>query len=395
MNKKDFYWVIASLIVFPLCSAVGTVMVVLSKGNRFTAFGWFFILTGAFFLILLLLRIPVILSALRDRKYRQRITREQEKAFNDALAAFQRNDYPELNTVRIVNEGIEFFAEGRYVCESNFNNVSGNHFAFEIIGAKLKYMPETYCDVCNLAENGVLVEAGYFERKPLDDAENDNGIILKDAPEKLVGQTVTLKQNNGYNLYIWTADGDEIDFGFLKILKCEDDVLTVYFSLNVSAGLCDTVEGTVELKRDASADTADDIHTLIDVIKRRPYNAIELSDGQIEAILQANPFLPESYVEFLKKVGFADLDWIDVGRNADTPTNLYRAEEESYVKQLLSASADYNLDDFYFFAVDASDSYYAFSRNNREATVYAFSNDAPFITHYENFEKFLSEILRA
>ena len=256
-------------------------------------------------------------------------------------------------------------------------------------------MPETYCDVCNLAENGVLVEAGYFERKPLDDAENDNGIILKDAPEKLVGQTVTLKQNDGYNLYIWTADGDEIDFGFLKILKCEDDVLTVYFSLNVSAGLCDTVEGTVELKRDASADTAEDIHTLIDVIKRRPYNAIELSDGQIEAILQANPFLPESYVEFLKKVGFADLDWIDVGRNADTPTNLYRAEEESYVKQLLSASADYHLDDFYFFAVDASDSYYAFSRNNREATVYAFSYYAPFITHYENFEKFLSEILRA
>lgn len=392
MNKKDLYWIIASSVLFPLFTAAGTLMVVMSKSNRLTAFGWFLILAGAFFLILLLLRIPAIISAKKERNMRLKQKREEEKAFFDALASFERNECPEKNTVKLKDNEMVFFAEGRYVCEKNFLNKDGYHFAFEINGAKLKYKPEDNDDVCYLEESGILIEAGYFEGTALDDSENDNGIILKDTPKNSVGQTIILKPNEGYNLYIWTAEGDEIDYGFLKILKCENDVLTVYFSLNVLAGLCDTVEGTVELKKDTEENTAD-IHSLIGKIKRRPYNTIEFSAEEIDAIFKANKFLPESYLTFLKEIGSADLDWIDVGRNADCESNLFKPEEENYVKELLSPYPELDVKDFYFFAADESDSYYAFSRKEGDKKVYVFSNDSPNLTHYESFEEFLNEIL--
>ena len=119
-----------------------------------------------------------------------------------------------------------------------------------------------------------------------------------------------------------------------------------------------------------------------------------LSAEEIETIKQENPFLPESYVTFLTEIGLADLDWVDVGLNDKTPTNL-DDDEVTYLKEILASYKDYNLDDFYFIGVDCDATYYAFSKKDDDKKVYIFSNDASDIGTYENFEEFLAGILNA
>lgn len=330
--------------------------------------------------------------ATKELAENHKVNHELDKAFDEALKAIQnKTDYPETNTIRLINEGMEFFAEGRYVCEKDFKNVPGYHFAFEINSTDLKYKHEDYNDVCDLEGVGVLVAVGYHDSEALEKYANDNGIILKDTVENSVGQTITLKYDNGYSFYVRTAEFDDADFGFVKILKCENDVVTVYFLLNVPFGLNGMVEGTIELKKETDEE-ARDINTLISKIKRKWYNTIDVSDEEIEAIKKANPFLPESYITFIREVGFADLNWIDVGRNAKTPTNLYDDETE-YIKDILADNKELNLDDFYFFAITNDSDYYAFSRKPDDKKVYNLSDGAAGITTEESFEEFLYSIL--
>jgi len=401
-HKKDFY---VNLLVFIgsfISITAGTLMVVLLDSNRLIALGGLLICLGGCAFCFGLIR-AVSLRSIRkeeakknlaekresEKSFNTTLKRESEKLISDALKAFERNtDYPETNTIKVVNAGVEFFAEGRYVCEKDFKNVRGYHFAFEISSTGLKRESK---DRSYLEDNGVLIAAGYHDGEALEEYANDNGIILKDAINNLVGQTITVKPDKGYNLNIWTAEGDEINFGFVKILKCENDVLTVYFLLDVPYGLDDRVEGTVELKKDTVEDTRD-INSLITKIKRKHYNTIDVSGEEVQAIKEANPFLPESYITFLKEIGFADLDWIDVGRNNNTTTNL-NDDEVGYINDILADYDGTKTEDFYFIAVDNGGSYYAFSRKPDDEKVYILSDDASDIDSYESFDEFLYEIL--
>ncbi|MDE6677075.1 MAG: hypothetical protein K2K12_05135, partial [Clostridia bacterium] len=321
-NDKNFKLNLLFIILAPALLLAGVLMEVLTDNKRLTAFGYALILLGVYFFLMWLMRVLAARSANKGTRQDRTAKKKLDNLLKDALRAVEnKTDYPETNTLRLVGEGLEFFAEGRYVCQENFKDVKGNHFAFEINSTSLKHMPEGYNDVCDLEGCGVLVAAGYHDGEALEQYANDNGIILKAAAENSVGQTIPLRYDKGYRLYVQTAEADDAYFGFVKILKCEDDVLTVYFSINVPYGLCDTVEGTVELKKE-TLEAAHDIHTLISRIKRKRYNVIEVKNEEIEGIGQANPFLQESYMAFLREVGFTDLDWINVGWNNNTPTNL-------------------------------------------------------------------------
>ena len=391
-KDKNFYLNLSVFISMPILCVAGGLIAKLSKNNRVVALGGLLICLALFVLSLWLVRVTAARSAKREVTQKD-ISNNYEafKLYNGAFKAFQNNtDYPQTNTVKIVNEVLEFFAEGRYVCEKDFKGVKGNHLAFEIKSTSLKSKPDGYDDICDLEGNGVLISVGYNDSQALEEYVNDNGVILKDTIENSIGKTIKLKQDEGYNLCVSTAECDDVDFGFLKILKYENDVLTVNFLLNVPFGLNDKVEGVVELNKDATEES-DDIQSLINKIKSKKYNTIEVSDEDLNTIKQANESLPESYIEFLKEVGFADLNWIDVGRNCNASTNL-SSDEESYVKDLMKDNEEFNLDEFYFFGVDNGGSYYAFSRKN-DGKVYSFSEDDSQPFTYETFEKFLSEIL--
>ncbi len=392
-DKKNFYLNLLIFIGSPILIAAGILLIKLFQNNRIIALGGLLICLGSFFLLMGLIRV-VSLHSINKEKMREELASKQEfeNRVNAALKAFEdKTDYPEPNTVKVVNADFEFSAEGRYVCEKDFKGIPGYHFAFEIRSINLKHKPEDCDDGCYLEENGVLIVAGYHDGEALEKYANDNGIILSDAVENTVGQTITLKPDNGYNLYIWTAEGDEIDFGFVKILKCEKDVVTVYFMLDVPFGLNDTVEGTVELIKDTDAETHD-IQSLINKIKRKRYNTIEVDSEEVQTIRNENTFLPESYITFLSEVGYADLDWIDVGWNNKTPTNLNDGETV-FINDVMANFKDMKPDDFYFIGIDSGDSYYAFSRRSNDKKVYVFSYDDPYMTTYESFEDFLNEIL--
>ncbi|MDE6276056.1 MAG: hypothetical protein K2M75_05925, partial [Clostridia bacterium] len=366
-------------------------MAKLSHNNRITAFGGLIICAAVFVLCMWLIRVTATRAAnkgvTKKEVTQQDISNNFEtfKAYNNALKSFQSNtDYPEVNTIKLVNEGLEFFAEGRYVWEKDFKGIVGYHFAFEIKSNNLKRKPEDFDDVCDLEGNGMLISVGYHDGEALEEYANDNGVILKETIQNSIDKTIKLKQDNGYNMCVWTVEGDDVDFGFVKILKCENDVLTVYFMLNVPYGLNDKVEGVVELKKD-TGERIYDIQSAIKKIKREKYNTIEINIEEVKTIRQTNKFLPESYFTFLEEVGHADLDWIDLGWNKNTSTNLNN-DEETYVKDLLKDHKDIKLEDFYFIAIDNGGSYYAFSRKMDDTKVYVFSDDATDIATYETFE---------
>lgn len=394
-NKKDFYLNLFLIIAAPVAVVAGTLMVVLSESNRLTAFGYALILFGVYFFLMWLIRVLAMRSVNKRERSRKElevgrgsaVNRELDEALNKAFKAVQeRTDYPETNTVKIMNAGMEFFAEGRYVCEKDFKDKSGYHLAFEINSTALKYKPEDYDDVCDLEGCGVLVAAGYSDGEALEEYANENGVILQDSLENSVGQTLALRCDSGYSFYVTTAETDDADCGFVKILRCEDGVLTVYFVLNVPFGLNDMVEGTVELNKETDEE-ARGIDSLIAKIKRKRFNATEVSDEKARAIEEASPFLPESYIKFLREVGFADMDWIDLGWYAKTPTNLVD-EDLSALKDVFA-----DCEDYYFFGIDNDGGYYAFSRNAADGKVYNFSGGGPDVFTYESFEDFLYEIL--
>ncbi|MDE7167459.1 MAG: SMI1/KNR4 family protein [Clostridia bacterium] len=406
-KDKKFYVNLALIIAAIVFAVAGVLLVVIPDSSRLAMFGYACICLGAYFFLMWLMRVIALRSVNQEKRESEKQARtkekereeqarakrrESEKQISIALNKFESaTDIHQTDTVKLVDAGMEFYAEGRYVCEKDFKGVSGHHLAFEIRSTRLKHKPEDYDDVCDYESNGVYITIGYHDGEALEKYANDNGVILKDAPEDSVGKTVTLKPDSGYVAYVWTADGDEIDYGFVKILKCEKDVLTIRFSLNVSCGLCDTVEGVVELKKEVGED-AQDIQSLINRIKWKRYNVIEVSAEEVAAIKRAHPFLPESYIEFLSKVGFADMDWIDIGFDNKTPTNLGDSAVK-FMQDVLAEHDDYNVNDYYFIAVDSGDGYYAFSRNPDDKKVYNFSYEDPYIFTYESFEKFLAEIL--
>lgn len=392
-KDKDFYLSLLIFIGAPIAIVVGALMTQLSNSNRVIALGGLLICLALFFICIWLIRIIGLHSVEKEKKKeREKALAERQNIIDEARQAFKhKTNYPKTNTLKLVNEGIVFSAEGRYVCEKDFKKIPGYHLAFEISTTELKRMPKDYDDVCDFEGTGVIVSVGYHDGEALEKYANDNGVILKDTLENSVDNIITLISDGGYAVSVCTAEGDDIDYGFVKILKYENDILTVHFSLHVPYGLCDTVEGVVELKKDAGGQ-AHDINYLIGRIKRKPYNTMDVSDEVLQSIKQANPFLPESYIAFLSEVGFADLDWIDIGWNAKTPTNL-DDNQIGYINDILK---DYNgekVDDYYFIGIDNSDSYYAFSRNTDDKKVYIFSNDASNIDTYETFEELLSEIL--
>lgn len=392
-SKKEFYINLAFIIASPVFIVAGVLVVILSKSTL----GWVLILLGVYFFLMWGIR-ALAMRSIKKEKAKEAAKKELakdddvDKSLDEALKAFEDvTDYPETNTVKLVGEGLEFFAEGRFVCEKDFKNVRGYHLAFEINTTALKFMPDGYDDVCDYEGVGVLIAVGYHDGEALEKYANDNGVILREPPENSVGKTITLRHDDGYSFYVQTVEFDDASFGFVKILKCENGVLTVYFTVDVPFGLNGIVEGTVELKMETDENTRD-IHSLISKIKRKQYNTIDVSDEEIGAIKQANPFLPESYITFLEEVGFADLDWIDVGRNTKTPTNLYD-DETGYIKDILAAHKELNVDDFYFIAIVSDGGYYAFSKNPDDKKVYSFSDDAAGIATEESFEEFLYNIL--
>ncbi len=390
-NKKNFYLNLLIFVGGIAAIIAGALVVTLTHANRIVALGGLLICFGGFALCMGIVRVAALHAANKEQRQKERqYKRELAQLYKDFPSDADR---PETNTIRVANCNFVFAAEGRFVCKENFKNVRGHHFAFEINSTDFLSKPDDCDDSCYLEENGVLIAAGYHDGEALEEFANDNGIVLKDKVENLVGQRITLRQDGGYNLYAWTAEGDEISCGFVDILEYENDVLTVFFALNVPYGLDDVVTGTVELIRDTS-DEKCDIHTLIGKIKRKRYNTIDVTEKEVQEILQANPFLPQCYVEFIREAGFVDMDWIDVGRNASTPTNL-NDDEIGYLKDILKDYPDVDLDNFYFVAVDSNGTYYAFSRKTDDQKIYEFSNDASGISTYENFEEFLSEILKA
>ncbi len=395
-NNKNFYINLLLIILAPVLIVAGALTVVLSENNRLDALGYALILFGVYCLLMWAIRILAQRMANKEKQQADHKERAEKQARNKSIAEAMNKfngitDYPETNSLKLTKTGIEFFVKGRYVCEKDFKNIHGYHLAFEIESTGLKFMPKNYDDVCDLEGNGVLISVGYHDGEALEKYANDNGIILPTALENSVGKTVILKPDDGYAAYVWTVEGDDIDYGFIKILKCENDVLTVHFLLNVSYGLCDIVEGVVELKKDRG-EKPRDIDSLIGLIRRKPYNIIELSAEEVQTIKHDNPFLPESFIEFLSKIGFADLDWIDVGRNNKTPNNL-TDDETKFITDVLADHKEYNPNDFYFIAVDNGDCYYALSKNPNDKKVYSFSYEAPYVSTYETFEEFLAEII--
>ena len=395
MKKKT----LLTFIIAPILIVAGVLMNVLSDNNRVAAFGGVLICLGAMVLIFGVALVASVHSANKEKKEKEaKVLEEQmrlKKLLADGMAAVQnKTDYPETNTLKLVKEGVEFYAAGKYVCEKDFKNVAGYHFAFEISSTDLKTKPASYDDVCDIEGTGVTVEVGYFDGEALEEYANSNGVILQSPLENSVGQTIVLKENSGYAASVWTVDGDDIDYGFVKILGCENGVVTVYFKVNVPCGLCDTVEGVVKLKKDTEEENdITDIQSAIDFIKRKKFNTLSVSEDELQTIMQSNPFLPESYIAFLKEVGFADLDWIDVGMDNETATNLNEGET-GYINDILKGYPSYSLDDYYFIGIDSGGTYYALSRNADDKKVYIFSDDASGIDTYESFEKFIIEILK-
>lgn len=388
-NNKNLYLNLLIFVGGIAAIIAGALIVTLTHANRIVALGGLMICIGGFALCMGIIRVAALHVVNKEKTKK---ARQDKRELTQLYKAFPSDaERPETNTIRVVNCGFEFAAEGRFVCKEDFKNVRGHHFAFEINSTKFIGKPDGYDDDCYLEENGVLVMAGYHDGEALEEYANDNGIVLQDNVEKLVGQRIALKQDEGYNLYVWTAEGDEISCGFVDVLKYENDVLTVFFAVKAPCGLNDTVVGTVELKRDTSDENCD-VHALIEKIKRKRYNTLAVPDSEAREILQKNPFLPQGYIEFIREVGFADMDWIDIGRNADTPTNL-NDDEIGYLNDILADYPDVNLNDFYFFAIDSNDTYYAFLRKADDEKVYVFSNDASGISTYENFEIFLTEIM--
>lgn len=393
-KDKEHYLNLFLIIAAPIAIVAGVLFVVIPINSRLAApLGYLLICLGVLFFLLWLIRILAWRSINKEkRKEEQEREKKRKQKIADARNRFENaTDTVELNTVKLIKTGVEFYAGGRYVCEKNFKGISGYHLAFEIRDTRLKYKPKDCDDVCDIGSSGFLISVGYFEGEALEEFTNDNGVILQDTPENLIGQTITLNKDEGYQFDIWTVEGDDIDFGFMKILKCENDFLTVRFLLDVSFGLCDTVEGIVRLEKEVSED-ARNIQSLIKRIKGRRYNTIDVSAEEVESIKQANPFLPESYITFLREVGFADMNWIDVGWNKKTPTNL-NDDETKFMQEVLAPHKDYNLNDYYFIAINNAGSYYALSRNPDDKKVYWFSDDPPRIFTDESFEEFLAEIL--
>ena len=393
-NKKKLITCLCGIIGLILI-VVGVVIGVVYERGNMVAVAALLMCSGAVFLLMWMCRKFSGGSADKEKsKAKQQNYFKRLNEIDEKRQAFKYNkNYPETNTVKLAGAGVEFYAEGRYDCKNDFNHVSGNHFAFEISTTKLKHMPEDYDDVCDLESTGVLISMGNIDGESLDESAKVNGLLLHDALENSVNDLIHTIDSDGDDCtgYVWTVESDEIDYGFVKILDYYDDVVTIYFSLTVSYGLCDTVEGVVELKKVVEGQTCA-IDSVINKIKRKRYNVIEVSAEEVEEIQKNNPFLPESYITFLKEVGFADMDFIDIGMNAKTPTNL-RDDEIEDVKALLAEYSDKAVDDFYFFGIDSGGSYFAFSKNG-DGKVYEFFNSGRFVT-YDSFEKFLLEIITA
>lgn len=394
------------LIIAPIATVAGILFIVIPDGTEHTIstiIGIILIHVGIFAIGMWLIHIIAVRSIEADQlKAKKKLDKAREQRINDAISKFETAvDTPELDTVKVpepdtvklVDAGLEFYVDGRYVCEKDFKGKPGHHLAFEIMSTGLKHKPENYDDVCDLESSGILISVGYHDGIALEEYANDNGLIMQDTPENSIGKTVTLKFLDGYKFDIQTAESDDIDFGFVKILGCENDVLTVRFLLSVPLGLCDTVEGVVRLKKEPSKNDRD-IHSLITRVKWGRYNTVEVNAETIETMRQVNPFLPESYIEFLREIGFTDMNWIDVGFDNKTPTNLSDDSFE-YMQNFLESRKEYCLDDYYFFAIDNDDGFYAFSRNPGDKQVYAFSDNEPHIFKYDCFEEFLAEILNA
>ena len=391
MMKKDKEHCLNLFLIIAASIAIvaGAIVVVIPINKRLAVpLGYLLICLGVFLFLMWVIRVLAFRSINKEKRQAEQ---KRKKQISDALNRFENSaDAVELDTVKLMETGMEFYADGRYVCEKDFKGISGHHFAFEITSTDLKYKPRDYDDVCNLGDSGILISVGYHDGEPLEKYANDNGVILQDTPEKSIGRTITLIQDKGYNFNIWTVEGDEIDYGFIKILECENDILTVRFLLHVPFGLCDTVEGIVRLKKEPGED-AWDMQSLINRIKWKRYNTIEVSVEEIESIKQANPFLPESYIEFLSEIGFADMNGIDVGWNRKTPTNL-DDEDLNSLKEIFENRSNLNAEDFYFIAIDNDGRYYAFSKNADDGKVYGIS-DTPYCEG--SFEEFLAGILNA
>lgn len=383
-NKKKLiaclYGIIGLILV-----VVGVVIGVTYKRGNMVAVAALLICAGAVFLLMWWVRMLSGGSTDKEKKkakqenYFKRLNEIDEKR---QTFKFNKN-YPEVGTLKLAGAGVEFYAEGQYVCK-DVNNTGCYHLAFEISTTELKHMPEDYDDVCDLESSGVLVLMGN-----LDGEDKAGGVILSRSPENYGDSVITLDSDSDpCPANIWTAEGDEVDYGFIKILNCEDDILTIYFSFTAAYGLCDTVEGVVELKKNVQQTT---IQSAINRIKRRRFNTLDVSDEEVNAIAKANPFLPESYLTFIREVGFVDFDWIDIGMNAKTPTNLSDDEKNAVTELLAEHYADKTVDDFYFIGIDSDDSYYAFSKNG-DGKVYEFSYNGRTVT-YDSFEKLLFDIL--
>lgn len=395
-RDKNFYYNIIAFVGAPILFVIGVVAAVRGDSNRLKALGGLLILLAIMILLYQLTKFLVARSekkaARNDEKKRVMNKQKREKALESEKREFiARTDTPQTNTVKIGND-IEFFAEGRYVCEHNFKGVLGYHFGFEINSTELKHKAEDYDDVCDIESSGIVISVGYHDGEALEKYANDNGVILKSDAVDCVGQTLTLMKDCGYNTCVWTAEGDEIDYGFVKILKRDGDVLTVWFRLNVPYGLCEIVEGVVELKKD-STETPTDIHSIIDKIKRKKYNFVSVDEDEVQAIRKSNPFLPDSYITLLTKLGFVDFNWIDVGMNAHTPTNLDKNDYAEVKETLVKCDGDHKVDDYYFIGIDNDGRRYAFSKKTGDGKVYVFSASDTDVTTYASFEELLGEIL--
>lgn len=244
--KRELKILIISAVVLILLGAGVAIAGVFFYNDGMIAIG---ITCVVLFALLYTWEIISAVMKLKKAKVETAAESEIETKLIEDYKALKEEDYSEVGTVKFVNEGLKFEAEGKFACVENFNNIAGKHLAFNIQGTKLKSMPEGYDDVVGYEDCLFDLNLGYFDDIALSLPENESGIVVQEVTN-LEGQTIEIDASSGYVSTIYTAESDTVLFGEIKFVKWNTRTKIISFKFIVESGLCDIVAGTVKLTKD-------------------------------------------------------------------------------------------------------------------------------------------------
>ena len=192
-----------------------------------------------------------IVSAVKNLKLAESVANNDAPSPNKTLLDKYKNaNYSgNIGYVCFVDSGLKFSARGKFACIKYFNDRSGYHLAFNIIGTQLVCKPDGYDDVLNYEDCLFNIELGYFDGVKLSQPENDNGIVIDDI-EHLQGKTIKIRAGSGYVAQIATVECDEIDCGEITFEQWSDTAHVISFKLLASCGVSEVIVGKVNLLED-------------------------------------------------------------------------------------------------------------------------------------------------